>query len=613
MDITRKKKYKQTHQHISRATFCLIFASIAIFGANKLGLLFENTPKDIPSTIISANPGKTLKETATTQVNNIATKSSKPASVKSRQPSITKRTAASPNHSSIAHAPSSIATQPTASSVTPSLPSIEHDPTSSKNIIPKETSPLMDATNKVNGDINDQEARLRTKHIPPSIPITLSDGEVSGNISSNSSAINYKNSTILARANIGIGYSTYQDDNNITHQKLNGSYGMGFSLSKNAAIGTNFLVMPQMKDLALIGVYYLPDAQLRIKAAANYLWGKQEFTFPSESETIDLYQMGLFLSGEHAFSEAQYPWLHSIGVSSWTTKTHQDNTKVAVSYYTIETSTTHEIYEDNKVLSLGQLFGSAVDLQMAPQDNLVVKLSLGYEHVKFPFADGSTELNKSLYQGFKIDYEPIDHLILGSEYKKGSSETRLGIRAEMHGFAMTIYQNWGLNGIQSHKGAILSYSLTPWNNASSLSLAQRMRGNATQGGLNLLTDATTRPTQLPITFMAKVDPGSSINVANIDKAGLADANVTTKGNLVFVNFAGETINSIPSITMTGPNGTSSLTPTSDYASFTDEAVILNLAKIQEAIPSSGDYRFAITVNGTTNYIINLDTIAQANT
>lgn len=493
------------------------------------------------------------------------------------------------------------------------LPSVEHDPTSSVNTVAKETTPLLHSAKDNNGILSAQEAKLRAKHTPPSIPISIPCSGVSGSVSTQSSSLNYKNKHMIAKANIGIGYATYQDEQNLTRQKLTGQYSMGVALNKNAAIGAHLLVLPQMQDLSLMGAYYLPESRLKLKTAVSYLWGKQDFLFPSESETRDLSQMGFFLSGEHILDEQQYPWLHSIGLSGWTSQTKQTSVQPKSNYYTIETSDSHDLYEDTKTLNLGQLIGSAVDVQAAPQDNIVMKLSLGYEQVKYPLLDGSTDINKSLYQALKIDYEPIDHLILGTEYKKGSSETRASVHASMHGWSMMLYQNWGLNGVKGHRGAMLSYNLTPWNNDPSIPLAKRMRPSSGHGALNLLNDAVTRPIQLPLTFMAKVDPESSKNVANVDKAGLPnDASVVIENGVITITVPDETSLNITGIAMNSPSGTEILTP-STYTTTADNQILIPIVTLHSAITTIGDHNFTITAEGDTSHTININTTAESTT
>lgn len=483
------------------------------------------------------------------------------------------------------------------------LPSIEHDPTNSA-FLAKETTPLLETANKNITDLSSQEKNLRSNNMAPSIPLSLSNGELSASVSPNATAVDYRDQSVLMRAHIGLGYSADQGN-----RQLNGQYTMGFS-SAYTAIGTQLLFLPDMKDIAVMGVHYLPEKQLRLKAAANYLWGRQSFLFSSGCEARELSQMGLFVSGDHTFPEDQYPWLHTLGVSSWISSTQEDGAPSADSSYLVETQDHYDLYNDTKKLSLGQLIGSSVDLQVSPQDRIVMKVSLGYEQVNFPLLGDRNEINRTLYQAIKLDYEPVDHLIVGTEYKKGSTETRVGIRADMHGLGLMLYQNWGLNGIQGHKGAMLSYNLTSWSKEQHQPLAKRMRPSAAQGKLGLLSDATVRPLELPLTFMAKIDPGSHKNFASIDKAGLGTSDVTITQGQIMVRLPNESIASISSITMSGSSGSITLSQPTDYATTQANVVIVNISALQAQIPAPGDYEFTINVSGDTNYTIHIKTSLQ---
>lgn len=478
------------------------------------------------------------------------------------------------------------------------LPVIEYDPTSSAEIA-KEATPILKDHADANMMLTQQELTTRNNNIAPAIPVQLNKQDITASVAEENTSLSYKKDNLLAQANIGLGYSSYTDTNDVYHNSLSGKYNVSVGINPNTAIGLNLLMLAEQTDASLVGVCYIPEKQLLLKAAANYLWGEQDFSFPSGTYAQDVSQYGAFLSAERAFDEASHPFLHSIGVSSWYTQAHQDSTATPTIYGS-STGSSYNIYYDPQTLSVGQLLGTAMDLQFAPRENLVMKLSLGYEQVKYPFADGSSSIDRNVYQAAKIDYEPIDHLILGTDYKKGSSETKVALRAAMHGWELSLYENWGLNSTQGYKGAMLSYNLTSWNDSKQEPLAKRMRNNIANSNTNVLNEAINRPTQLPLVFLAQVDSSSSTEIASVQESNLPpNSSVVISGDKILVNLPGDNNIAVLNVTMSGPYGTSELdNSSSTYAWADDEEVIISIPALRSAVPASGVYSFTVNTNGS---------------
>lgn len=380
-----------------------------------------------------------------------------------------------------------------------------------------QSSPIPTSTNS-----SSDKAALPTLQFAPNNRVKVAVGP-------SASSINYDDARTIGRINTGLGY--YQTNGNSTNFGVHADAAT--MLGSNFAIGSNLSFYPQKKDVGLNGVWRIGETGVHLKAASSYSWGEQEFDFSSGKQTLGLSQAAYYLSGHYAVPQKTAAWLHSVGISAWGARAYQSSHNIAPVSYVVENADNYRLLEDTFKLATGRLIGTALDTQIALRSNLVGKLSLGVEQLKFPFANGTQEKTTTGYYDLAMYYEPISDLLLSLAYKNGASETRTTIAAESHGLKVSAFQNRGQNGLDSNKGLLLSYNFLNNKARSSDTLAQRMRPQATLDNSQLLNNAATRPTQIPNVFLAKVDTTAVGQLFKVDKKSLPPGtSVDSQGNLL---------------------------------------------------------------------------------
>ncbi|MCC7006358.1 MAG: hypothetical protein IT497_06920 [Ottowia sp.] len=369
-----------------------------------------------------------------------------------------------------------------------------------------------------------------------------SGDRVNSSVGASSSSVNYKSDETIGSINLGLGYQLP-----VTGSKLGVQGDAATLLLDDVAVGTNVSFYPQKRDIGLNGVWRVSDTGFRLIAATHYSWGKQDFDFISGRQTVRLSQIAYYLSGRYVVPKADLTWLHSVGLSAWGALAYQSSAGLDPVIYVAQNPLTYDIVKDALKLSEGRLTGTAVDAQMALHDRVVAQVSLGVEQLKFPFSDGTQEKNTKGYYDLSLYYEPVDELLLSGTYKSGAGEARTVIAGEAYGWKLGVFQSWGQSGLSSNKGVVLSYNLLSGKaRSSSGTLAQRMRPMAVLGKSQLLSDAVTRPMQIPTIFLAKVDPTAARTVAAIIKKDLPSGyTVNAQGDLsVPVGTGGLTLTSV---------------------------------------------------------------------
>jgi hypothetical protein len=204
------------------------------------------------------------------------------------------------------------------------------------------------------------------------------------------------------------------------------------------------------------------------------------------------------------------------------------------------------ITEDQRLLSGGRLMGASFDFQYAPGPyfHTVLQGSVGAEQINFPFSDGSAEKKNSLYLQGRIDHELDDMNTVGIGYKYGVVENSLQLEWSRSAFAVSGFYSKGQNGLIDQSGIKLTCDVMALfdkprrASRQDTPLAIRMRPvaphlhNAAHANTRaVLEESIRRPTQLPSTFMVKVDP-TAVRQILVEKATLpSNANVDGVGNI----------------------------------------------------------------------------------
>lgn len=310
-------------------------------------------------------------------------------------------------------------------------------------------------------------------------------------------------------------------------------------LRKYGALGTNLYFSPDRSEAMLNGLLHFRDKGLQLKGSAGYMWGKQNFNFASGKNKVNLSQTSYYFSAQQDLARYSNHF-QSFGISTWGARARQNNTQGK--YFMQSMPSSYNLIYDPLKLSLGKLSGLAIDVQVALRANLVGKASLGREKLDFNFASNANESNKRIYQNVHLYYEPALNYLLEAEYQRGASESQVGIAASYKQWKASYTDIRGQNGIVGSKVMMLSYDLNRGANRSRQTLAERMHPTYQRGSHNLsraearemLIAATTRPSQLPQSFLAKVDTTAVKTLRSVCKRGIGDGMAVDEQGQVMV-------------------------------------------------------------------------------
>ena len=348
--------------------------------------------------------------------------------------------------------------------------------------------------------------------------VSLGGAGLGANISPTATNFHYESKSYLAH--VGLDYTTPQSN-----------FGFGVKadgaalVAKTVALGSNLTLNNNFKEAVLSGVWMPEDTHLKAKLSASYMWGQQNFAFYSGNSNATLSQASYYFSTQYVVPKVQSDYLHSVGVSTWGSKASQTNNPDPI-YSVASTPTAYQIMMDPLKLAVGTLQGEALDAQVGISKQVIAKVSAGYESLKFPFSDGTQELNKRIYQDYVVQYQPVESVTLQAGYKMGAALNNIMLSAAYSQWKLTGFKNNGVNGITGSQGLMLAYSFPLDGVIKSASFGALVRPELVGNSSYILRDAATRPVQLPQAFLAKVDTTAVKMIASISKVGLPSG-VTT--------------------------------------------------------------------------------------
>lgn len=352
------------------------------------------------------------------------------------------------------------------------------------------------------------------ENLLPSLPFAVAEGTLTGMLSPTATSMRYNGEKTIGSIGLGFGYFKPATGRSM----FGGQFELATMLGNRIATGTTLGFYSNRKDLVLNAIWQIPNSGFRIKASGGYLWGNQNFSFPSGDANIDLEQFSGSLSTQYIISDSgETSMLQSVGFSVWGAQANQKSGNPEPRTFIVETPTDHLIMSDPLKLSEGRLSGAAADVQFALRSNLVAKASLGYEMLRFPFSDGTREINESAYYSLQMFFEPLPELLLGASYKSGAGENRTSFSAETGRWLLNAFHTEGDHGVAGNNGVLLTCRLAIPAGVGQPPLARRMKPTRSSDTAALLADALERPLQLPTSFLAKVDPTAVTLVASISK------------------------------------------------------------------------------------------------
>ena len=487
---------------------------------------------------------------------------------------------------------------------------------------PEPVAPVKKPTQEAVGQ-NYRNGQAGTPHGTPNIPLgsgmlNPNGGQGSGNAgfppSANSApmpgmapALNLGNAG--AGASIGATATNFHFESKdyLAHVGLDyvspkSSYGIGVKadgaalLSKTLALGSN-LTFNNINEAVLNAVWMPKDTNIKTKLSAAYMWGKQNFDFYSGNAPASLTQASYYFSTQYVVPKKQSDYLHSVGVSIWGSRANQTNNPAAVNAV-VETATAYNIMMDPRKLAVGSLQGESLDLQAGIAKQVIAKASMGYEALKFPFSDGSQELNKRIYQDYVVQYQPIPEIALQAGYKMGAAMNNIMLSAAYSQWKVTGFKNNGQNGVTGNQGVVLSYSIPLDGKANSPALGTLMRPELMGNSSYILRDAAIRPVQLPQAFLAKVDTTAVTQVASISKAALGPGATVNQAGNVLINVG--TGNG----TITGVTRNGAAFAYASSISATVAGVMIKVVALPAAVSGGDVYIVSMTDSQAVPYIIN---------
>ncbi|PTU66957.1 hypothetical protein DB032_19525 [Chromobacterium sp. Panama] len=381
---------------------------------------------------------------------------------------------------------------------------------------------LLEAAGKKNGVV-DQALASTAKSVGEGNP-SLSFNTDKGNLNLSQSALDLNRQSDDAAVSLGFGFGPNP-----------GVTAAGsVLLHPNMAIGGRLHTESKLTDVVLNAVGDLGSSGLRLQGAVNYMTGKQDFDFYRSRETARLSQFGYYGSASWFNPGASDLGLQSMGVALWGAKAKNHSQFDTLSYVD-ETSDAWVLTRDHRLISAGSLAGGALELQYAPAENLVLKGAFGMERMSFPFSDGSQETTRKPYLDLKLTFAADEKNQFAFGAKTGAAERRIDVEWQRPTFSLVAFNANGVEKTSGRWGVGVNFDILALlgNKKSSggVSLASSLRPRPQQNSSELLKTAMTRPTQLPSTFLAKVDP-TGLERTIVEKSSLPPGGVVdAQGNL----------------------------------------------------------------------------------
>jgi hypothetical protein len=407
-------------------------------------------------------------------------------------------------------------------SVLPELPG-KTMPARQQNDIPTPTSSIQEKIQTLTSGTSKPRSisANEVKNITVPIALTQSTTAVLG---ANRIELQHQSENIYSNLSVG---GVAQGDKGLRPAT---TLNMAYALTEQGVVGANLHFSPQRTEVVLNSAYQSAIG-LRTKASLGYMWGRQAFDFPSGKEDVKLAQLSYALDLKY-HDKNWFENLQSVGLAIWGSRARQHSADTPV-YLLQQSAHNYQILVDSRKLALGRLQGQALDMQFALLPNVVMQTALGREQLVFPFSDGSSERNTKLFSDVKLHYEPSADWLLTSHYQSGTSGQKFGLSIAHSGWKLAVMHQRGSNGIKGIDSVMLGYDFSyGQKNSSRSALAERMQIQSQDNKNTLLRDAANRPSKMPQSFLAKVDPSATKNFISICKnASVSNITINPNGQL----------------------------------------------------------------------------------
>lgn len=363
---------------------------------------------------------------------------------------------------------------------------------------PLSTLPIAIADTKTSIAITESFSSIKPKEpIPPTV--TIKTPEISGQLSlgPNRSGLSIVDESYRIDTSFGVGYRTgsaKQAGAQIQASKL---------VSTDTAFGAYISQSPGLNDFVLSSVNSLSGDRILSKLSLGHMWGEQRFNFASGAAEAKLEQSSVV--GSITFQVPKNSLgIDTIGGSLWAAKANQKSGLQPV-YFETSSGGITSTYSDPRLLSEGSLRGGAISMALSPTAHFRLSPSLGTERVIYPFSNGTNESHEQLTASVRGELNLSGGEKVYGDYRKGVAERRSTLGLKSGNWDIEAFENEGLYGLVSNRGITVIYTMLDLFDHKSRPSQAHFISNPNKPSRDLLSIASQRPTEMPRTFLTKVD------------------------------------------------------------------------------------------------------------
>jgi hypothetical protein len=332
---------------------------------------------------------------------------------------------------------------------------------------------------------------------PPTLVVKSPDKSGQLSLGPNQSALSIKNETFRMDATVGLGYRSGTDNQPSAQIKASKLLG------KDLAVGGHLSTSPGLNDLVLSGAGSLDEGRIQSRLSIGHMWGEQRFNFLSGAADAKLGQSSVVGAISYQVPRNNLG-IETVGGALWAARANQKTGLQAVEFVTSSGGVT-STYSDPRLLSEGTLRGAALHLALSPAANLRLSPSFGTERVVYPFSDGTKESHEQLTGSLRGELNLNGGDTVYGEYRKGVAERRSTLGLKLGNWGVEAFDSEGLYGLTNNRGITISYSLLDLFDSGSRAKQRVTAATAGKPTADLLSIASQRPSEMPRTFLAKVD------------------------------------------------------------------------------------------------------------
>jgi hypothetical protein len=338
-------------------------------------------------------------------------------------------------------------------------------------------------------------------------------------------------------------------------------------LGDKAAVGILVNGGDDKKEILVNAGFRLGHSQQLIISAGR-LKQSLDFTFPSGTERVTMAQDSAGVGYQLQLGQE---FLRYLEVNGYVSRTASRN--LADKTFAVDTATLYELWNDPRRIAGGRISGLQGRLGFSPLPGGLVKVSLGYEHLRYDLLAGKEsthrpttglEWQQQLGQGYR--------LLLGAERFASQDRYTAGLQRSLadaggsHSIGLNLIGVHGRNGLGNDRQVQVAYSYTfgrgaathgtpmsamPGNRIDNRSQPGETPASRPMSAGNLLDQVAMRPSYMPSRVVAKVDTTAApTRLVVVDKTALpggssidsTTGDVTVPLGTAVTSFAGITRN-----------------------------------------------------------------------